>query len=158
MGVDIPLAVVSERPEVLFRYFKQPFVQVTNAPFDPIREQIVMSLFSSVGGEGNLLEESPQQCRMMQLPHPILTSADLATLRQNAPADFKVRTLSTHFALPRSDEGAGEALRRALERLCREAREAVEDGTSILILSDRNRGPERVALRSPLAVPPVARD
>ncbi|HXN41318.1 MAG TPA: glutamate synthase central domain-containing protein, partial [Myxococcaceae bacterium] len=158
MGVDIPLAVLSERPQVLFRYFKQLFAQVTNPPVDPIREQIVMSLFSSVGGEGNLLEETPQQCRMMQLPHPILTSADLATLRQNAPADFKVRTLSTHFTLPNSDEGAGEVLRKALERLCREAREAVEDGTAILILSDRNVGPEQVAIPSLLAVSAVHHD
>ncbi|HYR56274.1 MAG TPA: glutamate synthase central domain-containing protein, partial [Myxococcaceae bacterium] len=158
MGVDIPLAVLSERPQVLFRYFKQLFAQVTNPPVDPIREQIVMSLFSSVGGEGNLLEETPQQCRMMQLPHPILTSADLATLRQNAPADFKVRTLSTHFALPGSDEGAGQVLRRALERLCLEAREAVEDGTAILILSDRNVAPGQVAIPSLLAVSAVHHD
>jgi len=158
MGVDIPLAVLSERPQVLFRYFKQLFAQVTNPPVDPIREQIVMSLFSSVGGEGNLLEETPQQCRMVQLPHPILTSADLATLRQNAPADFKVRTLSTHFSLPASDEGAGEVLREALERLCREAREAVEHGTAILILSDRDVGPGKVAIPSLLAVSAVHHD
>ncbi|HME90545.1 MAG TPA: glutamate synthase central domain-containing protein, partial [Myxococcaceae bacterium] len=158
MGVDIPLAVLSERPQVLFRYFKQLFAQVTNPPVDPIREQVVMSLLSSVGGEGNLLEETPQQCRMVQLPHPILTNQRLATLRDNAPPDFRVRTLSTHFSPPGPNRSAGEALRAALERLCLEAREAVEDGSAILILSDRGIGPDRAAIPSLLAVSAVHHD
>ena len=158
MGVDIPLAVLSERPQNLFRYFKQLFAQVTNPPVDPIREQIVMSLLSSVGGEGNLLEETPQQCRMVQLPHPILTNGELATLRENAPEDFNVHTLSTLFPVPHGDQSAGEVLRGALERLCRQAREAIDDGTSILILSDREIGPDRAAIPSLLAVSAVHHD
>ncbi len=158
MGVDIPLAVLSERPQVLFRYFKQLFAQVTNPPVDPIREQVVMSLLSSVGGEGNLLEETPQQCRMVQLPHPILINQRLATLRENAPPDFRVRTLSTYFSPPGPNQSAGEALRVALERLCRQAREAVEDGSAILILSDRGIGPDRAPIPSLLAVSAVHHD
>jgi glutamate synthase (NADPH/NADH) large chain len=80
MGVDAPLAVLSERPQSLFRYFKQQFAQVTNPPIDPIREAVVMSLTSCVGGEGNLLDETPNQCRMLELKHPVLTNDELAKL------------------------------------------------------------------------------
>ncbi len=78
MGNDAPLAVLSDRPMSLFRYFKQQFAQVTNPPIDPIREELVMSLVTCVGGEGNLLEETPRQCRLLELPHPILSNAGLA--------------------------------------------------------------------------------
>src|SRR6201999_3346553 len=90
MGADIPLAVLSDRPVPLFRYFKQQFAQVTNPPIDPIREDLVMSLVSCVGGEGNLLGESPRQCRLLALPHPILSNEDMARLAASTLADFAV--------------------------------------------------------------------
>jgi glutamate synthase (NADPH/NADH) large chain len=153
MGVDIPLAVLSERPQLLFRYFKQQFAQVTNPPIDPIREEIVMSLVSCVGGEGNLLDETPKQCRMLQLPHPILTNDDLAKLRRNAATDFKACTIAMRFRRPdeRSDKTVGEHLRDALDQLCREAKAAIDAGASILILSDRDVGPDWVPIPSLLA-------
>jgi glutamate synthase (ferredoxin) len=80
MGTDAPLAVLSNRPQSLFRYFKQQFAQVTNPPIDPIREKLVMTLSSCLGGEGNLLAETPRQCRLLELEQPVLTNEDLAKL------------------------------------------------------------------------------
>jgi glutamate synthase (NADPH/NADH) large chain len=154
MGADIPLAVLSDRPQLLFRYFKQQFAQVTNPPVDPIREEIVMSTVSCVGGEGNLLDETPQQCRMLQLPHPVLTNDDLATLRKNAPADFRVVTISARFRRPADDDDdsrPGEALHEALEAIVRDAERAVDEGAKIVILSDRDVGPSWVPIPSLLA-------
>src|SRR5215831_12656521 len=105
MGTDAPIAVLSERPQLLFRYFKQQFAQVTNPPIDPIREETVMSLVSCVGGEGNLLEETPRQCRMLRLPHPILTNDDVAKLRKNLTPDFRACTLPMLFPVGK-DAGA----------------------------------------------------
>jgi len=152
MGIDIPLAVLSDRPQLLYRYFKQQFAQVTNPPIDPIREEIVMSLVSSVGGEGNLLEETPRQCRMLQLDHPILTNDDVAKLRRNVMGDFRASTLSLRFKLPAERMRAGEALRAALDKLCTEASAAVANGASILIVSDRDVDDETVAIPALLAV------
>ncbi len=153
MGVDIPLAVLSERPQLLFRYFKQQFAQVTNPPIDPIREEIVMSLVSCVGGEGNLLDETPKQCRMLQLPHPILTNDDLAKLRRNQIGDFKSCTIAMRFRRPdpSGDRTVGEHLRDALDQMCREAKAAIDAGASILILSDRDVGPDWIPIPSLLA-------
>ncbi|MGZ3453918.1 MAG: glutamate synthase large subunit, partial [Polyangiales bacterium] len=153
MGVDIPLAVLSERPQLLFRYFKQQFAQVTNPPIDPIREEIVMSMVSCVGGEGNLLDETPKQCRMLQLPHPILTNDDLAKLRKNPMGDFRACTIAMRFEKPKpgSDETIGELLRDALDRMCREAKSAIDGGASLLILTDRDVGPDWIPIPSLLA-------
>ncbi len=153
MGADIPIAVLSERPQLLFRYFKQRFAQVTNPPIDPIREEVVMSMTACVGGEGNLLDETPRQCRMLQLPHPILSKDDLARLRRNTFNDFRVCTIAMRFPLPRPGSGrtATEELRDALEAMCAQAQAAVDEGASILILSDRDVGPEWVPIPSLLA-------
>jgi glutamate synthase (NADPH/NADH) large chain len=148
MGTDIPLAVLSERPQLLFRYFKQQFAQVTNPPIDPLREDIVMSLVSCVGGEGNFLEENARQCRMLRLPHPILTSEDVAKLRRNLFPDFRAQTLPMRFP---AHGAPGKALRHALETLFRDASQAIENGASILILSDRDVGPDHAAIPSLLA-------
>jgi glutamate synthase (NADPH/NADH) large chain len=148
MGNDAPLAVLSDRPVVLFRYFKQQFAQVTNPPIDPIREELVMSLVSCVGGEGNLLSESPRQCRLLELPHPILTNAEMAALAASTLSDFRVVTLPALFSL-------GEALSDALDRLCAEAIDAVSDGASVVVLSDREISAERASIPSLLAVAAV---
>ena len=152
MGVDIPLAVLSEQPQLLFRYFKQHFAQVTNPPIDPLREEIVMSLVSCVGGEGNLLDESPRQCRMLELPHPFLCNEELAKLRRNPLTDFRVSTLSMTFPV----EGDPERnLYEALRGLCRAASRAIADGYGILILSDRAVGGGHAAIPSLLATAAV---
>ncbi len=156
MGVDAPLAVLSEKPQLLFRYFKQAFAQVTNPPIDPIREEIVMSMVSCVGPEGNLLEERPGQGRMLQLPHPILTSDDLAKLRRNLAMDFRTCTLGARFAVDGSEGDPEVALRRAIDRLCEEATHAIRTGkASILVLSDRDVGPGFAPIPSLLATAAV---
>jgi glutamate synthase (NADPH) large chain len=148
MGIDIPLAVLSDRPQLLFRYFKQQFAQVTNPPVDPIREETVMSMVSCVGGEGNLLDETPRQCRMLQLDHPILTNDDVAKLRRNFLGDFRACTLAMRFSK------SGD-LQRAVDTLCRDASKAIEDGASILILSDRDVSEEWAPIPSLLATSAV---
>jgi len=155
MGTDVAIAVLSDRPQLLFRYFKQQFAQVTNPPIDPIREETVMSLVSCVGGEGNLLEETPRQCRMLELPHPFLSNDDLARLRRNILGDFRACTLQMSFPVPRVADEAGAALRNALLRLCREASDAIESGASILILSDRGVAPDHAPIPSLLATSAV---
>jgi glutamate synthase (NADPH) large chain len=152
MGIDIPLAVLSDKPQVLFRYFKQHFAQVTNPPIDPLREEIVMSLVSCVGGEGNLLEETPRQCRMLELPHPFLTQEDLSKLRRNLLPDFRVATLPMHFVASGDPE---RSLYDALEELCHDASRAIADGASILILSDRTVDPDHAPIPSLLATSAV---
>ncbi|HEX9297322.1 MAG TPA: glutamate synthase large subunit [Polyangiaceae bacterium] len=149
MGIDIPLAVLSEKPQLLFRYFKQHFAQVTNPPIDPLREEIVMSLVSCVGGEGNLLDETPRQCRMLELPHPFLTQDDLSKLRKNLFPDFRAATLPMHFKVNGDPE---RNLYDGLDQLCRSATRAIADGASILVLSDRHIDEHHAAIPSLLAM------
>jgi glutamate synthase (NADPH/NADH) large chain len=152
MGVDIPLAVLSERPQLLFRYFKQHFAQVTNPPIDPLREEIVMSLVSCVGGEGNLVGESPRQCRLMELPHPFLSNEELGRIKRNPLPDFRAATLPMLFQV----EGDPERnLYEALRSLCRSASRAISDGLNLLILSDRGIDETHAAIPSLLATAAV---
>jgi glutamate synthase (NADPH/NADH) large chain len=146
MGNDAPLAVLSERPQVLFRYFKQQFAQVTNPPIDPIRERLVMTLTGCLGGEGNLLEETPAQGRLLELEHPILTTRELAKLIAGPIADFRAVVVHATF---------DASLERALQELCAQAERAVDDGASILVLSDRAASRERLAIPSLLATSAV---
>ncbi len=154
MGTDVPLAVLSDRPQVLFRYFKQQFAQVTNPPIDPIREQLVMSLVSCVGGEGNLLDETPRQARLLELPHPILTSRELSRLTRNPLVDFRTTCLPMLFEA-RTTEPPHEALAAALDGLCAAAARAIEEGTSILVLSDRGVDAEHAPIPALLATAAV---
>ncbi|MFB3776748.1 MAG: glutamate synthase large subunit [Bryobacteraceae bacterium] len=151
MGVDIPLACLSERPQPLFHYFKQLFAQVTNPAIDPIREELVMSLTSYIGTERNILEETPQHCHTLKLPHPILTNYDLERLRRLSWGDFLATTLNMLY---RAEGGAAE-LERAIDNLCRRASLAVKNGYTMLILSDRGIDPEYAAIPSLLAVSAV---
>src|SRR5262245_9347402 len=123
MGTDGALAVLDDRPQLLFRYFKQQFAQVTNSSIDPIREETVMSLVSCLGPEGNLLEETGRQCCMLELPHSFPSNDDLVRLCRNVLGDFRIATLYTTFSLPqeRSFDAYGDALRDALDKLCDEA-------------------------------------
>ena len=151
MGVDTPLACLSDRPQPLFNYFKQLFAQVTNPPIDPIREELVMSLESFIGKEGNLLEETPQHCHTLKLRHPLLTNYDLEKLRRVSLGDFLASTLP---ALYRVDGGEKE-LERALEDLCRQASLAIKSGYNVLILSDRGIEKDYAAIPSLLALTAV---
>jgi len=149
MGTDTPLAVLSNRPKLLFDYFKQLFAQVTNPPIDPLREGLVMSLMSFTGKQRNLLAETPEHCRQLKLSHPILTNEDVERLRGVDREDFQVATLPALFDA--DDENPGEALRRALEELVEAAVSAIGRGASLLIASDRDATPRRAPIPSLLA-------
>ncbi|HEX8325784.1 MAG TPA: glutamate synthase large subunit [Tepidisphaeraceae bacterium] len=152
MGTDTPLACLSDKPQLLFSYFKQLFAQVTNPPLDAIREELVTSLYTYLGREGNLLTEEPGHCRLIKLKSPILTNAEFAKLAALDGDDHKAIKLSLVF-----DVSEGEAgLVAALKRLCEQAVEAVRAGrASILILSDRGVDREHGAIPSLLATSAV---
>ena len=151
MGNDTPLAVLSDRHRLIYSYFKQLFAQVTNPPIDSIREAIVMSLQASIGSEKNLFDETPEHARQLVLDTPVLLDSELEQLRQVHSAIFKARTLDMTW--PVADGPAG--MDTALERLCREADEALAEGINILILSDRGIDAERAAVPSLLATAAV---
>jgi glutamate synthase (NADPH) large chain len=151
MGNDAALAVMSDRQPALFSYFKQLFAQVTNPPIDPIREQVVMSLQAGVGAELNLLAEVPEQAHQLVMDQPILRNHELEKLRQVSHDIFDAATLDITWPI----EGGTDGMEQRLEKLCEEAARYVENGANILILSDRNLGPERVAMPSLLAVSAV---
>jgi len=148
MGNDTAPAVLSDRQPPLFSYFKQLFAQVTNPPIDPVREQVVMSLSTRLGPEGDLLEETPEQARRLVLDQPVLRDGELARLRAVEGGPLASRTLDATWPLA---EGA-EGLTAALERLCSEADLALGGGAGVLILSDRAVGPDRVPVPSLLAL------
>ncbi len=149
MGTDVPLAVLSDKSRNLYDYFHQLFAQVTNPPIDPIREAMVMSLVTYVGGEGNLLQDSAEHARVIEMSQPILTNEDLERLRWVDRKGFTAKTISTCF---KADEGHME---RALERIRYEAEEFVQDGYNVLILSDRPVDSGHAAIPALLAVSAV---
>ncbi|MXY47372.1 MAG: glutamate synthase large subunit [Chloroflexi bacterium] len=133
MGNDSPLAVLSEQSPLLFNYFKQLFAQVSNPPLDAIREELVTSLESRVGSERNLFTETPEHCRTLRVRRPVLSNPELEKIRHINLPGLKAKTIRTLFT---TDENDG-ALARAVRRICDEAYEAVEEGNTIIILSDR---------------------
>ena len=151
MGNDAALAVLSDRQPPLFSYFKQLFAQVTNPPIDPIREKVVMSLQAGVGAELNLLCETPEQAHQLVMDQPILRNHELEKLRQVSHDVFDAATLDITWPIEHGPDG----MEMRLYDLCGEAARYVDNGASILILSDRNLGPERVAMPSLLAVAAV---
>ncbi|MBC7743913.1 MAG: glutamate synthase large subunit [Flavobacterium sp.] len=151
MGTDIPLAVLSDRPQHLSNYFKQHFAQVTNPPIDPIRERLVMSLVGFMGNNGNLLDEDKMHCHCVALKQPILDNIELEKLRSIDTGLFHAKTLQTYF---KADKQNG-SLQRGLERLCRYAEDAVHDGFEVLILSDRALDSEHAVIPSLLAASAV---
>lgn len=132
MGNDAALAVLSRRPQLLYNYFKQLFAQVTNPPLDPYRENLVMSLMSFVGRESNLLDEKPEHCHQLKLPHPVLTNDDMEKLREVDVPGLKSSVLPMVFDPVKGEEG----LREALQTICRKAEDAIADGVTLLVLSD----------------------
>jgi len=151
MGSDVPLAVLSDQPQHLSSYFKQLFAQVTNPPIDPIREKLVMSLTTFVGNNGNLLNEDPLACHTIALKNPVLTNYDLEKIRSVDTGIFQAKTLQCYF---RADGKQG-SLKRGLDRLCRYAVDAVEDGFEVLILQDRAIDSDHAPMPSLISVAAV---
>jgi glutamate synthase (NADPH/NADH) large chain len=151
MGVDVPLAVLSDQPQHLSSYFKQFFAQVTNPPIDPIRERLVMSLATFIGNNGNILDEDKMHCHCVALPQPILTNHELEKLRSIDTGLFHAKTLLTYFKA----DGQPGSLQKGLDRLCRYAEDAVEDGFEVIILSDRSLDSEHAPIPSLMAVSAV---
>jgi glutamate synthase (ferredoxin) len=147
MGTDTPLAVLSDRPRLLYDYFKQLFAQVTNPPLDAIREELITSMESTVGPERNLLNPEPESCRQINLRYPIIDNSQLAKLRHIRLRGFSAVTLPMLF---RAADGAA-GLERALEELNAQASEAIKAGYTILILSDRGVSEELAPIPSLLA-------
>ncbi|TDH28960.1 glutamate synthase large subunit [Segetibacter sp. 3557_3] len=151
MGTDVPLAVLSDQPQHLTSYFKQLFAQVTNPPIDPIRERLVMSLATFAGSNGNILAEDPLACHTVALNHPVLSNRELEKIRSIDTGIFQAKTLQTYF----NANGKPGALQRGLDRLCRYAVDAVDDGFEVLVLSDRAIDSEHAPIPSLLAVSTV---
>jgi glutamate synthase (ferredoxin) len=147
MGNDTPLAVLSDRPQLLYNYFKQLFAQVTNPPLDAIREEIITSMITTIGSEGNLLTETPEQCRLLRLDNPVIDNHELAKIKALKHDRLISHTLSTLFH--RSEGASG--MRRRLHELRDEATRAVNEGVTILILSDRGVNHEMVPVPALLA-------
>src|SRR5574341_608169 len=147
MGTDTSLAVLSNRPRMLYDYFKQLFAQVTNPPLDAIREELVTSMESTIGPERNLLKAEPESCHQIAIPVPILNNHEVAKLRHITTHGFRSVTLPTLFPVA---EGA-KGLERALEQLCKKASQAIQRGYTILILSDRGVDLEHAPIPALLA-------
>jgi glutamate synthase domain-containing protein 2/glutamate synthase domain-containing protein 1/glutamate synthase domain-containing protein 3 len=151
MGTDTPLACLSEKPQLLYNYFKQLFAQVTNPPLDANFEELVTSLNTYLGHEGNLVDESPKACHLIKLKTPVLSNTDLAKLREVSVGSLRSVTLPMVF-----DVADGEAgLEKALTRLCQDGARAVSEGASILILSDRGVDQDHAPIPSLLATSAV---
>lgn len=151
MGTDVPLAILSDKPQHISSYFKQFFAQVTNPPIDPIRERLVMSLSTFIGNNGNLLDEDKMHCHCVVLQHPILKNHQLERLRSIDTGMFHAKTLQTYY----NADGNPGSLERGLARLCRYAEDSVDDGFEVLILSDRAIDSEHAPIPSLLAVSAV---
>ncbi len=147
MGNDAALAVLSDRPRLLYDYFAQLFAQVTNPPLDAIREKLVTSMASTIGPEGNLLDPRPESCRQIAVRYPIIDNDELAKLRHIGVLGFTSRTLPMLFD-PRQD---GPGLEQAMTELCAQAEQAVRAGVSLLILSDRDLSEQAAPIPSLLA-------
>jgi glutamate synthase (NADPH/NADH) large chain len=148
MGTDTPLAVLSDQSQNISNYFKQLFAQVTNPPIDPIRERMVMSTFTTLGGASSLLTTSENHCKQIHIRQPILTNEDIAKLRYINHPDFKIITI--HCLFPAS--GKSGSLERAIDKICLEAEEAIANGNNILILSDKGVDKDNAPIPSLIAV------
>ena len=152
MGNDAPLAVLSDRPQMLYAYFKQLFAQVTNPPLDAIREELVTDVGTCIGGAGNILEPNPEAvCRQIKVPMFVLDNYDLAKIRHNPDPKFKAVTIPILFDVPEDPSKGAEALERAMQDLYEDAERAIHGGGKILILSDRGVDEKRAPIPALLA-------
>ncbi|MDD7299351.1 glutamate synthase (NADH) large subunit [Fibrobacter intestinalis] len=155
MGSDQPLAVLSEKPKLLYWYFKQLFAQVTNPPIDPIREELVMSLMTYLGIHDNILAEEPSQARLVKFRYPVLSNEDLGRLRTLNQDDFKCVTVQMGFPVLSDTLSAGKLLEMALNELCKKVEAFVRSGHKIIILSDKDLPDELSPIPAILAVSAV---
>ncbi len=173
MGNDSALAVLSDKPRMLYDYFRQLFAQVTNPPIDSIREEVIMSLECYIGPEGNLLETTPKHAQRLRLRQPILTNEELAGIKNMNHRGWRALTVDITFSrppgmaggpgvagaapdrpageVPAGDRGQPGELQRAIDRICAEAERAIDEGYSLVVLSDRAIGPDRVPVSALLA-------
>ncbi|MDR1097619.1 MAG: glutamate synthase large subunit, partial [Tannerella sp.] len=152
MGFDAPTAVISKRPQLLYNYFRQQFAQVTNPPIDPIREELVMSLTEYIGAVGDhILTPNESHCKMVRLPHPILSNTQLDLLCNIRYKGFRSIKLSMLYEVAKGRDG----LEKAISQLCRQAEQSVGDGVNYIILSDRNTDEKMAPIPSLLAVSAV---
>ncbi len=147
MGNDTPLAVLSDRPQLLYNYFKQLFAQVTNPPIDPIREELVMSLEAHIGAEQNLFDETPRHCHMLKISQPILTNEELEKIKHSPEDTLKTVTIKTLYRIADGAEG----FRDALDSIRAQASEALDEGANIIVLSDRGVNEEWAPIPTLLA-------
>ena len=159
MGNDTPIALFSQKPQLLFNYFRQQFAQVTNPPIDPIREELVMSLEGYIGAlSSNLLAPSEELCKMVHIKQPVLTNRDIDILRHIKYKGFRTKMLDMTFPIDTVADiqrSPSRQLAEAVERLCTEAEQAVEEQYNYVILSDRNVSESRAAVPSVMAVSAV---
>ncbi|MEZ6113823.1 MAG: glutamate synthase large subunit [Pirellulaceae bacterium] len=147
MGNDSAIACLSDKPRMLYDYFKQLFAQVTNPAIDSIREEIIMSLECYIGPEKNLLETTEEHCHRLLMPHPILSNEELAAIKHMDHLGWRAKTIDITF--DRADAKAG--VMKTLDRICAEAEAAIDEGFSLIVLSDRHIGPQRVPVSTLLA-------
>ncbi|MFH1692378.1 MAG: glutamate synthase large subunit [Candidatus Omnitrophota bacterium] len=147
MGNDTPHAVLSQKPKLIYDYFKQLFAQVTNPAIDPIREELVMSLESHIGSQKNILDETPQHCHMLHIKNPILSNEELEKIRKINKKGFKTKTISLLF-----DASHKQDFLSGLNRICQEARTAIEDGYSFIILCDKGTNAQYAAFPALVAI------
>ena len=151
MGDDTPIAVLSDKPQSLYRYFKQRFAQVTNPPIDSIREETIMSIQTGIGRRGNLLEDSPEAARIIRFPSPLISEAELAWIKDRAEDGFAACTVTARF---KAADGP-DAMEAALEALCRDAERGVDANASTVIITDHDVDEEYCAIPMLLAVSAV---
>ena len=159
MGNDTPLALLSQKPQLLYNYFKQLFAQVTNPPIDPIREEIVMSLQTYIGSQKNMLSETESHCHKLKVKHPILKDEDLNKIKNINENGFKTKTISTLFkvspdegGIPQSRLHLTDGFTQAIDKICHDAEFAIDEGFSFIILSDRGFNKEKAALPALVAI------
>jgi glutamate synthase (NADPH/NADH) large chain len=157
MGTDTPLAVLSDRPRMLYDYFQQMFAQVTNPPLDAIREELVTSLSGTIGPERNLLAPEPASCNQIVMPQPVITNEDLAKLMYINEDGTQPgwRSFTVDGLFPANSDNPGEALRLTLDSICAQVSAAIDDGAKIIILSDRHTSPELAPIPALLLVSAV---
>ncbi len=147
MGNDAALACLSDQPRLLYDYFRQLFAQVTNPAIDSIREEVIMSLECYIGPEANLLETSAANCNRLLVPHPILTNEELAAIKRMDHRGWRTKTIDITFPLAEGKAG----VTTTLDRICAEAEQAIDDGFTLVVLSDRKQSIDRVAISTLLA-------
>lgn len=148
MGADTPIAVLSNQPQHLSSYFKQLFAQVSNPPIDPIRERLVMSLFTRVGSSKNILDETPEHCRQIHISQPVLDKANFEKLLQWDHEHYNYKKVDILF----NADGQAGRLEEGIDKICLEAEQAIAEGCNIIVLTDRNISPERAGTPSLLAL------